>query len=109
MIRANRFARIALRIARATKGGRVIKFGPVKRAVSYKGGFGECALVPVFVPGEHANVPSFRFAFRGNPSSPSGGAPDGATTLCHFSKCSRPFYITFLSINFLKSQLRAEL
>ena len=42
--------------------------------------FGECALVPVFVPGEHANVPSvrffvpgehpnvpsFRFSFRGN-------------------------------------------
>ena len=26
---------------------------------------GECSLVPVFVPGEHANVPSFRF-FRTN-------------------------------------------
>ena len=25
-----------------------------------KSGFGECALLPVFVPGEHANVPSFR-------------------------------------------------
>ena len=49
MIRANRFARIALRIARATKET-----------------FGECTLVPVFVPGEHANVASFRFSFRGN-------------------------------------------
>ena len=29
-------------------------------------GFGECTLVPVFVPGERANVPSFRFSFRGN-------------------------------------------
>ena len=29
-------------------------------------GFGECALVPVFVPGEHANVPSFRFRCGGN-------------------------------------------
>ena len=28
--------------------------------------FGECALVPVFVLGEHANVPSFKFSFRGN-------------------------------------------
>ena len=31
-----------------------------------KGGFGERALVPVFAPGEHVNVPSFRFAFWGN-------------------------------------------
>ena len=30
------------------------------------GGTCECTLVPVFVPGEHANVPSFRFSFRGN-------------------------------------------
>ena len=30
-----------------------------------KGGFGECSLVPVFVPGEHANIPSFRFSFQG--------------------------------------------
>ena len=30
------------------------------------GGTCECALVPVFVPGEHLNVPSFRFSFRGN-------------------------------------------
>ena len=52
-----------------------------KRAVSFKGGFGECALVPVFrsggtcasvpsfrffVPGEHLNVPSFRSSFWGN-------------------------------------------
>ena len=37
-----------------------------KRAVSQKGGFGERALVPVFVPGEHADVPSFLFSFRGN-------------------------------------------
>ena len=29
-------------------------------AVSQKGGFGECALVPVFGNGEHLNVPSFR-------------------------------------------------
>ena len=26
----------------------------------------ECTLVPVCVPGEHPNVPSFRFSFRGN-------------------------------------------
>ena len=31
-----------------------------------RGGFGECTLVPVFVPGEHANVPSFRFSFLRN-------------------------------------------
>ena len=33
---------------------------------SQKGGFGECTLVPVFVPGEHANVPSFRLSLWGN-------------------------------------------
>ena len=37
-----------------------------KRAVSQKGGFGECTLVPVFVLGEHASIPSFWFSFRGN-------------------------------------------
>ena len=26
----------------------------------------ECTLVPVFFPGEHPNVPSFRFSFREN-------------------------------------------
>ena len=31
-----------------------------KKAVSKKGGFGECALVSVFGTGEHPNVPSFR-------------------------------------------------
>ena len=36
-----------------------------KRTVLYKGGFGERTLVPVFVPGEHANVPSFRFRSGG--------------------------------------------
>ena len=30
-----------------------------------KGGFGECTLVPVFVPGEYANVPSFWFFVPG--------------------------------------------
>ena len=30
------------------------------------GGTWERTLVPVFVPGEHPNVPSFRFLFRGN-------------------------------------------
>ena len=30
-----------------------------KRAVSYKGGFGERTLVPVFVPGEHPPKPPF--------------------------------------------------
>ena len=30
------------------------------------GGTCERTLVPVFVPGEHPNVPSFRFSFRGN-------------------------------------------
>ena len=37
-----------------------------KTAAPLKGGFGERALVPVFIPGEHANVPSFRFSFWGN-------------------------------------------
>ena len=36
-----------------------------KRAVSYKGGFGEGTLVLVFVPVEHPNVPSFWLSFRG--------------------------------------------
>ena len=40
--------------------------GRKKGGFVIKGGFGECTLVPVFVPGEHANVPSFRFLFRGN-------------------------------------------
>ena len=40
--------------------------------------FGECALVQVFVPGEHANVPSFRFSFRGeHPNVPSFRFPVG--------------------------------
>ena len=30
------------------------------------GGTCERTLVPVFIPGEHPNVPSFRFSFRGN-------------------------------------------
>ena len=40
-----------------------------KRAVSYKGGFGECTLVAVFVAGEHANVASFRGNIRMYPRS----------------------------------------
>ena len=41
------------------------------------GGTCECTLVPVFVPGEHPNVPSFRFSFRGNirQSHPFGNQP----------------------------------
>ena len=35
-------------------------------AVSAKGCFGECALVPVFGAGEHPNVPSFLFLAREN-------------------------------------------
>ena len=37
-----------------------------KRAVSQKGGFGECARVPVFGTGEHPNVPSFRLLVPGS-------------------------------------------
>ena len=40
--------------------------GVDKRVVFQKGGFGECTPVQVFVSGEHANVPSFRFSFRVN-------------------------------------------
>ena len=51
-----------------------------KRAVSYKGDFGKCALVPVFVPGGHANVPSFRFSFRANMRTcPRSGCRSGGT------------------------------
>ena len=49
-----------------------------KRAVSQKGGFGECALVLVFFSGEHPNVPSFRFfRSRGNirQNHPFGNQP----------------------------------
>ena len=46
-----------------------------------KGGFGECALVPVFAPREHANVPSFRFSFRGNIRMyPRSGFRSGGTS-----------------------------
>ena len=46
-----------------------------------KGGFGKCALVPVFVPGEHANVPSFRFSFWGNIRMyPRSGFRSGGTS-----------------------------
>ena len=48
----------------------------------------ERALVPVFVPGEHLNVPSFRFSFRGHirqnhpfPKDPS---------VLKIVRCSRP-------------------
>ena len=40
---------------------RAVKPGFVKGSF-----FGECTLVPDFVLGEHANVPSFRFSFQGN-------------------------------------------
>ena len=41
------------------------------------GGAYERTLVPVFVPGEHPNVPSFRFSFRVNirQNHPFGKAP----------------------------------
>ena len=45
---------------------RVWKSRGNKRAVSKKGGFGECALVPVFGAGEHPCAPSFRFLVPGN-------------------------------------------
>ena len=52
-----------------------------RRAVSPKGGFGECALVTVFVLGQHANVPSFRFSFRGNIRMyPRSGFRSGGTS-----------------------------
>ena len=59
------------------------------------GGFGERALVPIFVPGEHANVSSSRFSFRGNmrmyPRSGfrSGGTP-AKTTLLETTLLSTP-------------------
>ena len=36
------------------------------RSGFHPGGTSERTLVPVFVPGEHPNAPSFRFSFRGN-------------------------------------------
>ena len=54
-----------------------------KRAVSQKGGIGECTRVPVFVLGEHANVPSFRFSFRENMRTyPRSGFCSGRTSEC---------------------------
>ena len=48
-----------------------------------KGGFGECALVPVFILGEHVNVPSFRFSFQGNMRMyPRSGFRSGGTSEC---------------------------
>ena len=80
-----------------------------KRAVSQKGGFGECALVPVFVPGEHANVPSLRFSFRENIRMypRSGFRSDGTsakTTLFVFGK--PPFCQPFWNIVSLVVTLR---
>ena len=49
------------------------------------GGTCERTLVPVFIPGEHANVPSFRFSFQGKirmyhrSGFRSGGTPAKAT------------------------------
>ena len=42
-------------------------------------GTSECALVPVLVPGEHPNVPSFRFSLRGTirQNHPFGNHPFG--------------------------------
>ena len=38
-------------------------------------------LVPVFVPGEHANIPSFRFSVRGNMRTyPRSGFRSGGTS-----------------------------
>ena len=59
---------------------------PIKGRFRKKGGFGECALVPVFVPGEHAKVPSFRLPFWGNSrtyprSSFRSGGTSAKTTL----------------------------
>ena len=56
------------------------------------GGTCECTLVPVFVPGEHPNVPSFRMSFRGNirQNHPFGNHPFGLLRFyrkaksCHF-------------------------
>ena len=59
-----------------------------KRAVSSKDGFGECALVPVFVPGGHANIPSFRFFVPGNIRVyPRSGFRSGGTS----AKPNHPF------------------
>ena len=45
------------------------------------GGSGERTLVPVFVPGEHSNGPSFRFSFRGNIRMyPRSGFRSGGTS-----------------------------
>ena len=47
------------------------------------GGTCERTLVPVFVPGEHPNVPSFRFSFRGNMRTyPRSGFRSGGTSEC---------------------------
>ena len=49
-----------------TNASRIKSHREMKGRFRKRVGFGECALVPVFVPGKHANVPSFRFSFRGN-------------------------------------------
>ena len=62
------FSTLSVRIHREMKGGFVK--GWLWRMYPRSGfrsvGTCECTLVPVFVPGEHPNVPSFRFSFRGN-------------------------------------------
>ena len=70
-----------------------------KKAVSYKGGLGECTLVPVFVPGEHANVPLFRFSFRGNIGMyPRSGFRSGGTSakpsFWKTTLLSTPYFLT---------------
>ena len=69
----------------------------------------ERTLIPVFVPGEHPNVPSFQFSFRGNirQNHPFGKPPFWKTTLLstpdscclkichqHFLKFTQPKFST---------------
>ena len=53
------------------------------------GGTCERTLAPVFVPGEHQNVPSFRFSFRGNirQNHPFGNLPFNPRLSCD---CLKP-------------------
>ena len=72
------------------------------------GGACERTLVPVFVPGEHPNVPSFRFSFRGErPAKPPFWKPPFCQPLNKWWQtslifCGRNFRIT------LRRQMQIE-
>ena len=77
---------VSMKFHRETKGRfrkRVVLANVPSFPVSRSGGTCECTLVPVFVPGEHPNVPSFRFLSRGNIRQ---NPPFGKPPFCQPSK-----------------------